>query len=308
MNPTLQAQASQAAQQGQQLLSQFQGQAAQSKTDYGTYSQQANQANQQLQSQAAYMQGEGSGENVYNRQLTKMQNDAGYNPQQLSDANKTLFNLTGALNGANQQFSTPGGVGAYGMSAPSLASYEGSILNPLQTGVSNANTMVGALNAELGTFETGAQQATAGQVQSEQTVVTALTNAVQNYQTQASAALQNMQFYDNLAQQQGGLNAQEAQSYAQAEQAYAQAQQAIAQSKLLLAQTTGQNLTNQAMQNQLNQPKPSAPKPNGGNITLQASPSSGISLQGSNSRPQGGAITIQGNSGGIQGGSGIRLQ
>jgi hypothetical protein len=259
MNPTLQQQASQSAQQGQRMLSEDQATAASSKNDYTNYSNQANQANQQLQGEASYMQGAGSGENVYNRELGTLQTQSGYNPQQLSDANKTLFNLTGAANSANSQFNTPGGVGAYGVSAPALASYEGSILNPLTTGVNTANTEVGALNAELGTFETGASQATTGQVQSEQNVVTALTQAAQNYQTQASAALQNMQFYNDLASKQGGLNAQEQQSYAAAEQAYAQATQAIAQSKYILSQTTGQNILNQASQNQLNKPAPPTP-------------------------------------------------
>lgn len=270
MNPTLQAQASQAAQQGQQLLTQFQGQSDAAKTNYDTYTGQAADANKNLQDETTYMQGEGSGENTYNRTLDTQKTAAGWNPQQLSDANKTLFQLTGAMNGTNAQFSQPGGVGAYGMSAPALASYEGSILNPLTTGVSNANTQVGALNAELGTLETGANQATSSQVQSEQNTATALSQAVVNYQSMASSALQNMQFYSQLAQQQGGLNATEQQNYAQAEQAYASAQQAIAQSKLILSQTTGQNLTNTAMQNQLK--VPAAPVKNAGGGTPQTGP------------------------------------
>lgn len=245
MNPTIQAQASQAAQQGQQQLTQDQTTAANSGNDYKTYSQQANDATGQLTDEANYMKGAGSGQNVYNSELGTLEGSAGYNPQQLSDANKTLFGLTGALNSTNAQFNTAGGVGAYGVSAPALASYEGSILNPLTTGVNTANTEVGALNNELGTFETGASQATTGQVQSEQNVVTALTQAAQTYQTQAASALQNMQFYSQLASTQGGLNANEQASYAQATQAYAAAQQAIQQSKLLLSQTTTQNLTNQ---------------------------------------------------------------
>jgi hypothetical protein len=249
--PTLAEQAATAATQGQQLLSQDQSEAASAKSNYDNYSGQATQANQQEQSEAAYMQGAGSGQSVYNNELGTLEDSAGYNPSQLADANKSLFSLTGALNSANSSFNTPGGVGMYGVSAPAVASYESSILNPLQTGANTANTEVGALNTELGTFETGAGQATTNQVQSEQNTVTALNNAVVNYQAQATAALQNMQFYSNLAQTQGGLNASEQQSYATAEQALAQASQAIAQSKLLLAQTTGQNITNQADINQL---------------------------------------------------------
>lgn len=252
MNPSIQAQAAKSAQQGQQLLQQDQNQAASSKADYTRYQGEAEDANKNLQSEASYMQGAGSGSNVYNTELDQLEGKNGYNPQQLSDANATLFNLTGAVNSANKQFSTPGGVGAYGVSAPALASYEGSILTPLTTGMQTANTEVGALNTELGTMETGASQAATSQVQSEQATVTALTNAVANYQSMASAALQNMQFYSNLASQQGSLNASEQQSYAAAVAAYASATQAIAQSKYILAQTTGQNLANVGAENTLN--------------------------------------------------------
>lgn len=273
MNPSIQAQASQSAQQGQQLLSQDKATAAQSGQDYNTYSSEASNANKNLESEADYMKGAGSGENVYNRELGTLESQNGFNPQQLSDANSTLFKLSGALNSANNQFSTPGGVGAYGVSAPALSAYEGSILAPLTTGVQTANTQVGTLNNELGTFETGAGQATTSQVQSEQNTVTALTQAAQNYQSQASAALQNMQFYSQLASTQGSLNASEQQAYAAATQDYAAATQAAAQTKYILSQTTGQNITNQADINQLpngtsiggftsQQRKPAPPAPN----------------------------------------------
>lgn len=249
MQPSqLQAQASQAAQQGQQLLSQDQSQAASSQNDYNNYRQQATQANQQQQQEAAYMQGAGSGQNVYNTQLASGEKSAGFDPSQMAAANKSLFTLTGALNGANAQFGQPGGVGSYGMSAPALASYESSILTPLQTGVANANTEVGTFNQELGTLQTGAQQATSNQVQSEQNVVSALNNAVVNYQAQADSALKNMQFYSGLAQSQGQLNSQEAASYAAAYNSYESAQQAIAQAKYIMSQTAGQDLTNQQTQ------------------------------------------------------------
>lgn len=250
---------------GQQLQDSFTSSANTSRDQYNDFTNKATEANQNLQSETQYMQGEGSGTNVYNAALDKAKTDNGWDPEQLSSANKTLFSLNGALNGANAQFSTPGGVGSYGISAPALASYESGILQPLQTGVANANTQVGVLNNELGTLQTGAGQSTTAQVQSEQNVVAALTEAAKNYQTQAAASLQNMQFFSNLASQQGGLNAQQQQAYAAAEAAYAQATQAIAQSKLLLSQTTGQNITNTAMQNQLNvstAPKPAAPTPN----------------------------------------------
>ncbi len=258
MNPAqLTAQANQAAAQGQQLLGQDQSQASSSNANYGAYSTQANQAAQQAQSQAQYMQGAGSGANVYNQQLQNQISQ--FDPNitgQLSSANQSLFGLTGALNGASQQFNTPGGVGAYGLSAPALAGYESAALSPLQQGVSNANTQVGALNSQLGTLQSGANQATTSQVQTEQGSLTGLTQAAAAYQAQASTALQNAQFYSQLAQQQGGLNAQQQQAYATAIQGYTTANaamlQAQASAKYLASQTVGQNLTNQGSQNTLN--------------------------------------------------------
>lgn len=291
---TLAQQASQAATQGQQLLSSDEANQKTASDQYNTDTSEATSANQQEQAEASYMQGAGSGSNVYDSQLAQQEQAGGYNPQQLSDANSTLFGLTGAMNSANSQFNTAGGVGAYGVSAPALASYESSILNPLQTGVNTANTEVGTLNSELGTFETGANQATTSQVQSEQNTVTALNNAVVNYQAQASVAQQNMQEYATLAQQQGGLNATEQQGYAAAQQALATAQQAIAQSKLFIAQTTGQNLTNQQTTNYMNSPAyqtalGKGTSSNSGGLTV----SSGSGLQ-----PTLSAGSLQGGSGG----------
>lgn len=243
MNPAeLTAQARQAAAQGQALLSQDQSQSSQSQGNYNAYSAQANQATQQAQqaaqkaqAEAQYMQGAGSGANVYNTQLQNQISQFDPNIQgQLSSANKSLFGLTGALNSAANQFNTPGGVGAYGLSAPALASYASSVLNPLQTGTANANTQVNALNQQLGTLQTGANQATTAQVQTEQGALTGfnqtaqqLTAAATAYQNQAATALQNMQFFSQLAQTQGGLNAQEQQYYAQSIQGYETARAAM---------------------------------------------------------------------------------
>lgn len=267
MNPSITAQAAQSAAQGQQMLSQDQATAANSQNQYNGYAAQTSQANQNLQNYTQYMQGAGSGQNVYNNELGQLQSQYDPNLQgQLSGANQSLFQLTGAQNAANQQFNNPGGVGQYGLSAAALGGYEQSVMNPLQTGVANANTQVNALNGQLGTLMTGANQATTSQVQGEQTTAQALNSAVTNYQAQASAALQNMQFYSGLASTQGGLNATNAQAYASAQQGYADAQNALAQIKLyaaqsnqanaqagyLGAQTVGQGITNTASQNQLN--------------------------------------------------------
>lgn len=233
MNPAqLTAAAQQANTQGQQLLSQDQANSSQSQGQYSNYSNQANQAAQQAQAQAQYMQGAGSGQNIYNTQLQQQEQAANFNPAQLQSANQNLFGLSGALNGVNQQFNSAGAFGgANGLTGSQIGSYESSILNPLQAGVSNANTQVGTLNSELGNLGTLANQATTSGVQTEQGALTGFTQAAAAYQTQAAAALQNMQFYSQLAQQQGGLNAQQQQSYATAIQGYTQAAAAMKQAQ-----------------------------------------------------------------------------
>lgn len=241
-----------------QLAAQAQTAATQGNTAYnsdinnastasGQYAgQQANEAQQQqaMQNQTAYMQGAGSGQNVYNNELGTLTSNYGFNPAQLSNANKNLFSLNGALNGANTQFTTPGGVGAYGVSAPSLASYESGVLNPLTTGTSNANTQVTALNNELGTIMGGANNATTAQMTSEQNTVTNLQNTFTAAQTQANQALSQLQYYSTLATTQQGLNATQQQGYETAIQTYQQAQ-------LTLQQISGQAIANQAAINQL---------------------------------------------------------
>jgi GTP cyclohydrolase II len=235
MNPAqLQAQATQSAQQGQQAYNTDVSQANNYKGQYDTDTAQASQANANLQKQAQYMQGAGSGQNVYNTQLSSLESQHGYNPQSLANANANLFAMNGALNGASQQFNTPGGVGAYGLSAPALAGYESSVLSPLQQGVQNANTQVGTLNNELGTFMTGANQATTSQVQSEQNTANALNQVYANANTQAANAMSQMQNYLTLAQKQGGLNATNAQGYATALYNYQDAIAVIQQTQAAL--------------------------------------------------------------------------
>ena len=174
---------------------------------YGTALTAEQQAQQAQQAQTSYMQNAGSGQNVYQNLLKTLTSNYGFNPQQLSNANANLFSLNGALNGANTQFNTPGGVGAYGVSAPSLAGYESGILQPLTTGVSNANTQVSTLNNELNTLMGGAQAGTTAQMTSEGQTVTNLQNTFAAAQAQANQALSQIQYYSTLATTQGGLNA-----------------------------------------------------------------------------------------------------
>lgn len=257
----LQSQATTATQQGQQLLSQDQAQAGTSQGDYQNYSNQANTATGQAQSLANYMQGAGSGANVYNQQLGGMEQQAGYNPQTTQAAQQSLYQLNGMLNGANSQFAMGGNTAALGggASAGAMGNIEQSILQPLQGGLSNANTILNTQNTALQNAMTGANQATTSQVQTEQGGLTGLNQAAANYQSQAASALQNVQFFNQLAQQQGGLNASQQQAYANAIQGYTQAQAALTAANATAALVPSQQALNAAQALYYSPPKVTTP-------------------------------------------------
>lgn len=251
MNPnTLSQSYQQQNAQSQAMTNQDLSNASNYTNQYNTDVGQSQAAQQGVQNQIQYMQGAGSGQNVYQQQLGQLTQQYDPNIQgQLSGANASLFGLNGALNGANQAFQQPGGVGAYGLSAGALGGYEQSVLNPLQQGVSNANTQVGALNNQLGTLMTGANQATTSGVQTEQSALSGLQSQYTNALAQQQQAQSNMQFYSQLASTQQGLTAQQAQAYAQAQAAFTTAAaaaqtaagayaQSMAQAKLLGVQAS----------------------------------------------------------------------
>jgi hypothetical protein len=213
---------------------------------YNTDVGQSQAAQQGVQNQIQYMQGAGSGQNVYNQELGQLTSQHDPNIQgQLSGANASLFGLTGALNGANQSFNQPGGVGAYGLSSAALGGYENSVLNPLQQGVSNANTQVNALNSQLGTLMTGANQATTSNVQTEQSSLTGLQSQYTNALAQQAQAQSNMQFYSQLASTQQGLTASQAAAYAQAQAAFQTSSAAMQTAEGAYAQAMSQAKLNQ---------------------------------------------------------------
>ena len=250
---SLSAQANQAAQQGQQALNNYNNQSQQYGQQYGQYQNQANQAQQGVQQQTAYLQNAGSGANQYNQALQGYTNQYAPNLQaQLSNANQSIGQLSGQLNQANQQFNQAGGVGGYGLSAGQLGSYEQGILNPLQTGIQTATGQLNAGNATLGQIGTLANQSTTAQLGTEQAALTGLQSVYSNAVEQEKQAQNNMQFYETLAQQQGGLNAQQQKGYADSIKSLADAQNAQASAAFYASQTSGQNLTNIGKQNQLN--------------------------------------------------------
>lgn len=247
----LTAQANQAAAQGQQQLANYNNQAAQSTSDYNAYKGQADAANQQVQDYTKYMAGEGSGGNQYNVGLQSQLGQLGYDPAQMTAARNNLNQSQGALSAYSDFANT--GASKFGLNAGGFAAANAGALSGINNNIAAQQGVVNGLSDLFKTAQTGANQFAGQQVQSEQNTLGGYQKVYENAANQRDQAASMMNFYNNLAQQQGGMNAQQAQYYAQAQQAYAASSQAMAQAALLASQTTGQNLQNQSNQAKLAQ-------------------------------------------------------
>jgi|SRR6185312_4359162 len=246
MPPSIAAQASQAAAQGQQQLANYNNQAAQSKNDYGTYQGQANQAGQQVQDYTKYMAGEGSGGNQYNVGLQNQLGQLGYDPAQMAAARSNLNQANGALSAYSDFANT--GAAKFGLNAGGFAAANAGALGNINNNIAAQQGVVNNLSDLYKTAQTGANQFAGQQVQSEQNTLGGYQKVYENAANQRDQAASMMNFYNNLAQQQGGMNSQQAQAYATAQAQYAAASLAGAQAAYALSQTKGQNLQNQAEQ------------------------------------------------------------
>lgn len=252
MAPTLAAQAATANTQGNQMLANDQNQASTAQGNYNTYSNQANTANQQVNDYANYMAGAGSGTNLYNTALTNQEQQLGYDPNQMTAARGNLNQATGALS-AYGDFANSA-ASKFGLNAGGFAAANSGALSGLNNNIAAQQGVVTGLSNIYGQAQTGANQSAGLGVQGEQNTLAGYQNTFQNAASQRDSAASMLQFFNQLASTQGGLNAQQQQYYAQAQQAMASAQQAMAQSALLASQTTGQNLTNQQSQAYMSSP------------------------------------------------------
>lgn len=253
MSVDLAAQANQAAAQGNQMLAQDQANASQYKTQYGQYQAQADAANKNVENYSQYMQGEGSAGNQYTGQLNTQLGQLGYDPNQMAAARGNLNQATGAMSAYSDFANTA--ASKFGMNAGSFAAANSNALGSLNNNIASNQQVVTGLNNLYTTAQTGANQYTGNVIQGQHETLAGLQDVFSNAASQRDSASSMMNFYNDLAQKQGGLNAQQQQYYAQAQQAYASANAALAQAGLYGAQAdytrsqlTGQNLTNQQTQ------------------------------------------------------------
>jgi hypothetical protein len=231
------------------MLASDQNQAAAAKSQYGQYQGQADAANKQVQDYTNYMATTGSGGNQYNVGLQSQLGQLGYDPAQMTAARGNLNQATGALSAYSDFANT--GASKFGLNAGGFAAANAGALGGINNNIAAQQGVVNGLGDLYKTAQTGANQYAGQQVQSEQNTLGGYQAAFTNLASQRDSAQKNMQFYDQLASSQGGLNAQQAASYAAAQSSMAQIQQAMAQVAYLASQTAGQNLQNQANQAQL---------------------------------------------------------
>lgn len=234
--------------QGQSMLASDQSNATNYQNQYNQASQQAAGENQNLQNytqaeQGAYNPNTGTGNAGSMLQYyTGLGNqEAGYNPQAMQAATQNLTQEQNQLaNVANASQSSTGG---YGLSGAQLAGFYGSLSAPLQQQAAAQNNVVGNMLGQLNAATQYAQSGTAGGIQAEQNTAGQLNQVYQNTLAQAAQYQQQMQAFQTLAQQQGGLNAEQQATYdsiaqgyastaANAAQAYAAANQSNAQAAL----------------------------------------------------------------------------
>jgi len=253
MNPQLQQYATDSYNSSKALENQFNQQAAQRVGEYNTAYNNAQTAQSNLSNFTKNMQ---SGSDVYAKQLSLANQNAGYDVNNLNQAQNQVSQLTGVIGGLPRAIqATNANYGATAGNVANQLSTTGANLNQsLQLANQNAQNQLSKQQAGL----TGAQQGTSAfiqtQDQQEQAYAATAANAaniMQNAQTTMNAI-------QKLAQDQGNYTAQQQQIWAQAQSDYAAAkaslagaQQAIAQSQYIRAQTAGQNLSNQQVQQYL---------------------------------------------------------
>lgn len=240
----LQSQASQSATQGQQMLSDYQNRASQYQGDYSNYQNQANQANQSLQSYTDYMKNSGNPLNLYNTGVSQAEQSEGFDPNSLATATQNLIKQQNALSMVNGAAGSS--TGGYGLSGAQLGNYYASQSQPLQGAITAQNNAVGNLQQLYQNALTQGQQGATLGFQGEQLTSQNLNQVYQNALSQQNNSLSQMQFYSQLAQQQGGLNSQQQQNYATAVSSLQQAQAALQSSSASMIQAQAGAAYNQA--------------------------------------------------------------
>jgi hypothetical protein len=228
--------ASQSATQGQNMLNDDLDKANLYKNQYSDYQAQADAANKNVNNYTDYMKNEGSAGNQYHTEQNKELGDLGYSEGQMNTARNNLNQSTGALSAYSDFANTA--ASKWGMNAGGFAAANAGALSGLNNNIASNQNVVNGLGDLYKTAQTGANQFTGQVIQGEQNTMAGLQQVFTNATNQRDSAASMMNFYNQLASSQGGLNAQQQQYYAAAKQAYAAASAAQAQAALYGAQAS----------------------------------------------------------------------
>lgn len=228
MNPTSQR----IYNEGQQMANQFNQQAAQYGGQYEGARQSALSAQNELQDFTRNMQDPAQ---MYSNYLGQAQRMYGFNPTDLLKANKALANTNTVIANLPQAVQQQGNY--YGTTAGAMANNYAQQAGNLQAVLAGQGNAVNAYRDVLGATQQQANQQTGFGVQGQQLKSQNLQNAYENALSQQNAARDQMQFFSNLYQQQGGLSASQAAQYAAAQASYASAGLAAAQAAQAYANT-----------------------------------------------------------------------
>jgi hypothetical protein len=226
--------AEQSAAQGNQQLADYKAKATDARGQYNQYQAAADAANKSVGDYTDYMKNEGSAGNQYNTAFDKQKTELGYDPEQMTAARANLNQATGALSAYSDFANTA--ASKWGMNAGGFAAANAGALGSLNNNIASNQGVVNGLSDLYKTAQTGANQFTGQVIQGEHETLGGLQQVFANAANQRDSAASMMNFYDDLASKQGGLNAQQQQYYAAAKQAYASASAAMAQASLYGAQ------------------------------------------------------------------------
>jgi len=247
----------QAQAQGQARQADYTNKANDFRNQMNAAKQQASTAQGQMSEFNKYMQNEGSARNLYNTALINQQKMTGYDLGQMQNAMRSLTQSQGSLSAYNDFANTA--ASKWGMNAGGVAAANAGAQQAINNNIAAASQGLSNQQQAYQLAQTGANQEAGLGLQQQQTQLAGYQAVYDQAFKQQQEASANMQAYEKMAQEQGGLTAQQTQMYqnsaklvADAQAAMASAQAAIAQAEYSRAQAVGQNLSNQQSQAYMN--------------------------------------------------------
>lgn len=261
MNPTTvqqQVNAAQAAGNARQQA--LDTQSSQLQSQYGQAQQNATALGQQASQAANGIQDAGQ---LYGGYLQNAQQAVGFNPQDLTQANKNLTAIQNQVAYAPTAAQQTGNY--YGTTAGGTTNIYSGLMGNLNPGLTNASNTAGNLTNEYQTLAGQANQQAGLTEQSQQAKASATTANYGAAVQQMSTAGSTMSSIEAMAQQQGYLTAEQTTAYQNAYSQYVSAQAAAAQAAAATTTanaaarlTTAQAIAQEASNNATKTPAPTA--------------------------------------------------